>query len=215
MKNLFAMSIWMLSFLFISCAGEETYYSCDPDVDMWIKENLEEVQSIGANSFRAFDVSYRLAIFNAITPEKRVEIWKEKVSETLKLDWSIAEIKHIEQLFAIIEDNIEWYHTGVPDEDLEKYEKTAYRWVDYAKEELKWNNELVAAIAASPLFLSNTRGELISPSLQTIVRVKNGSENCTCNPVVSFCSPCRYDPCNKTNWGCGFLGLGICNGLGC
>lgn len=216
MRKCFFMSIFMLGLFLVSCQEEDTYYSCDPDIDMWVKENLDEVQSIDTETFRTFDVGHRLAIFNAISPEMRVEIWREKLTQTLNLNWNIAEREHIERLLTILEEHIEWYDTGVPDEKIDEYEKIAYRWVDYAREELKWNNDLIAAIAATPMLLSNTKGELINNVKQTNVRrLKSGSENCTCNPVVSFCSPCSYTTCEQQSWGCGLMGLGICNGTGC
>lgn len=215
MKSFFLLSISVLSFLFISCQKEDVFYSCDPKVDAWTKDNLREIQSIDTESFRKYDTNYRLAIFNAISPEKRIIIWKEKINETLKLNWNKAESDHIKQLLTIINENIEWYESGVPENELNKYEIMAYRWADYSRKELGWNNELIAAIAASPLLLKNTDGELIVSPAKMGIRLKSEVEQCTCNPTVSFCSPCRYDPCDKKSFGCGLLGLGICNGLGC
>lgn len=215
MRKILLLNVLTLSFLFISCQGENTFYSCDPKVDAWAKDNLKEIQSIDTETFRKYDTNYRLAIFNAISPQKRVSIWEEKINETLKLNWSEAESEHIKQLLTIINENIEWYENGVPEEKQKEYEIMAYRWADYAREKLGWNNELIAAIAASPLLLKNTKGELIVSPITMRTRLKSETETCTCNPTVSFCSPCTYDPCDKKSWGCGLLGLGICNGLGC
>ncbi len=217
MKKIIYLLGLSMALLMSSCSQDEVFYSCDPEIDAWAKDNFEELQSVDTKTFRSYATEYRMAIYNIITPEKRVGIWKEKINETLKLDWSEAEAEHIRCLLDMIDENINWYEKGVPEEEREKYEIMAYRWVEYAKEVLGWKQELAAAIAASPLFLKNTNGELIVSPNEKRVRIKSASElpKCTCNPAVSFCSPCRYDPCKEKTLGCGLLGLGICNGLGC
>ena len=93
MKRLvFILSLFIL--ILTGCSKDECY-SCDPEVDAWVKENYIEIQKYTREKIASYPLKQERAILRALTPETRKKIWREKVDYIKTLKWSKEEIYYI------------------------------------------------------------------------------------------------------------------------
>ena len=93
---------------------------------------------------------------------------------------------------------------------------SAFNWITYAKEELKWNNTIIGSIVASGNNLINKDGLLEMNTSTYSSELSIGREvDCNCNQTYNFCEgndPCKEESCNEVNY-CGWLLLSKCDGI--
>lgn len=218
----------MLGLLFASCQREDKIYSCDPNVDNYIKENLSEVQKMTRAEFIRCDEYIQKEIFNALPADKKVSIWRDKFVESLELDWCDKEKKHIELLIQTSENNTMWYEDPLHFED--EIDLFSYKWMDYAENELGWDKESIYNMIIDPGTVirgCNKKIEIVeylnNKSMSSRIKTRSESEpppttKCSCNTSYDDCGTTGLMKCFKWNCvairGCGFLGTQVCDG-GC
>lgn len=83
----------------------ELYYSCNREIDHWVRENINNISKITREDFLAYrnDVDRQKAIYAALSPEQKTHLWKAKIEDVLSLSWSEKERMHIASLLTIID----------------------------------------------------------------------------------------------------------------
>lgn len=85
MNKLFKGVMLVCFFTLFSCQQDEMLYSCDPEVNEYIKSNLSDIQTMSRNRFLEIERDLQPSIFNAFTPEQKQLIWIEKFQNILSL----------------------------------------------------------------------------------------------------------------------------------
>jgi hypothetical protein len=198
-----------------SCSQDEEIYSCDKEVNAWVKENLSDIQQMSRAEWLSLDENLKGPAFGAFTAIQKNVFWKEKMKEVQIFDWNEQEISHLNLLLEAIEQNFVWFDINNRTEsDIEQLDIFAYKWIEYAEEELGWNKNLIGSIIASGNKLLDKNGTIMIKTTSTI-RLKSSSEPaCTCSTESDWCSLnayCKNDGCTETHY-CGTLLLYDCDG---
>ena len=233
MKNLHYYFMLSMMLLF-SCQQEEIIYSCDPEMDDYIKSNISEIQTMSTAEFLKIEKELQPSIFNVLKVKQKQQIWLDKYEDALKLNWTDEEREHIMLLIRYIQDNKTFF------EDPKKYEDEisifAYKWRRYAENVLMWDNNMIYSMVYDPGYLiKDSQNKLIiiennDFSEKTNIPIltkkfKKREENnppptvkCSCNEAVNDCGTTGLMTCRKWNciaiYGCGFLFQAVCDG-GC
>lgn len=143
-----------------SCSQDEEYYSCDKDVDQWVKSNIDDVQQMTRSQVLKFDDTVMKATYRAFKPEQRMAFWKEKLSEVKQLNWSSKELAHIYLVEQFIETHFQCFQGKVSDEDKDELEIFFHQWTKYAVDTLDWDRNTIVAIVVSGRRMLDTDGNL-------------------------------------------------------
>lgn len=215
---------------FTSCSNEKLIYSCDPEINEFVKSNLSEIQALTRSEFIQVKESLQLPFFKALSSEKKQSIWLGKLDELLKLDWTPLERSHIELAYNKIHDNLGWYS------DPSKYEDEidifCYKWQEYAQDELGWDNTTIYYTIINPNPIAKSESNKCR-FIRNDVSGMNGipgvklmgespeeppTKNCTCSTKSNNCGTTGIMKCKKWNCiatrGCGSFGVEVCDG-GC
>lgn len=201
-----------------SCHDEMLEFSCNPDVNEFVKSNIILLSQINLDEFLAMSIPQQRAAYRSYSPEKRLELWTEKLEKILYIEsWIEQEATHIEDLINYL--SIETF-TKYEEENPTKIgnEIFAINWQDYASNILKWDKRRLVYIISS-LFLSEMDYE--SSLSQAIANINQVDDypvyDCDCNIGNDFCGSssgrnCQDTGCNSTSSGCGWLWMEDCNG---
>jgi hypothetical protein len=224
LKVIINSCIIVMCFAFFSCLQEEEVYSCDKDVNAWVKENLADIQQMTREDWLRLDESVNRAAYVAFKPEQKQKFWLQKLQEVLSLDWNELEKAHIKDFYQEILDNQQWFLDDFSknESDFEKFEIFIFKWKEYAEVNFGWDKNIMGSIIASGNKLLDTTGKM-QINITSSLRLKNGSEptcDCNtsrgnqfneCNSQYKHCS--TKSGCIEYSWGCGFIYLEKCNGL--
>jgi hypothetical protein len=230
LKNVIQACVIVMCFTLFSCSQDEEVYSCDKEVNAWVKENLTDIQQMDREDWLEIrTIDYQRAAYRAYTAEQKQTLWIGKICEVLdNITWTSQEIKHIETLLFIVKENLKTFDSNVNQEDMNNVEVDLYRWKEYAIEELKWSPELLYGLIGTPETMAADKK--IVRSMNSKIRLKNGNEpnqsDCDCNsslPTEGSSSGnylCNYwfyqcdtrTGCNTTSCGCGDFWYYSCNG---
>jgi hypothetical protein len=203
-----------------SCSQDEEVYSCDKEVNVWVKENLTDIQQMNREDWLRLDERVKRAAYVAFKPEQKQEFWIQKFQEVLSLDWNDAERKHLELLYQTALDNPNWFSQNRTEEEYEKYDLFQYKWIEYARDILGWTSEQIASIALTGNKVFNKEGRIQISN--TKIRLRSGSEKPDCDCIIGmstiYCEwilgkKCKPLPCDETILGCGVYWLQTCDGL--
>ena len=226
MKVRFLFLVMLLSSALYACSPEQDrMFSCDDNIEAWIRENLEEIRTFSRAQFlrtAGWDREWEISLLMAVTTEQRRHFWMEKMEETLRLEWSERERAHIQSMidFAKIMDIFDF--TKDPPREVEIFE---YKWINYALEELGWSRHTLYAVAMTlqpftetmqwleQLLKDNTR-QLLENSTNNVSNVNTRSGgNCVCR--TSFDCPMSRECVHGGCWEqrrCAPL-LALCTGV--
>lgn len=76
----------------------KTVYSCDPEINEWVKGNLDKIHKMSRTEWLLLDEMKGRAVFAAFTPQQQQDFWQTKIKEVLALDWKTEERTHIQKL---------------------------------------------------------------------------------------------------------------------
>lgn len=224
MKTKLYLSVLISIFLILSsCNKEDEYktYSCDSEINTWVKTNLNALDKFTLQQVIAEPYEKQKAIFNAISPEKRFALWGDKFANVLSLKWTIEERHHIE----LLRDFLSIDHFSDPsDIAIIKSHKTRDEflktWIYFGNQNLGWSYPLLASLVLrldtphKDGFLQESGFIIDGPPSQPPV-----SNPCKCSRGDDWCSAwggpegkCEKDLCEATNWGCGTLFTKKCDG---
>lgn len=213
-----AMSLFLVLIFCPSCSTGPVY-SCDDEINEWVNDNLDEIQSnMTRSKWNQLPEDLKRPTFSALTEKQKQVFWEEKLNEVLDLDWSETERLHIQKLLNAVDAHPEWFKMKRTEQENNSMDLFCYQWCGYAKSELGWNDKVIGAIIASGNNLLNKQGDLKvnAYSRSTLAAVQQ--EHCTCNQTYDFCferySECKdKGTCTHTDTGCGIFTMQNCNGL--
>jgi len=203
---------------FTSCNHDDLQYSCDPVIDAWTKAHIQEIQVMNRADFLNLDYARQKAVFNAFTPQQRMNLWKTKLEETLQLEWTASECIHIETALNMVIKNVEWFNNNRSQEIMDRIEIETYKWYDYAITNLQWDIETIYAIAGTPLSVVIGKDELLVVEAHSEER---GRQKCDCTLFDATSSvncgsgkKCNDPDCSdQTHFGCGWFWMRFCDGI--
>lgn len=202
-------------FYLTSCENnDDIVYSCDSALDSYIKDNIVELSMSQLSDINTLSDIMQRAVYRTFSPEKKCEIWKEKLHNILdEEEWTIDEEVHIISLLDYLSPDV---FTGDEKRLSDQYIDPFFRdnWMDYGYNTLNWDVRKMVFLVSSlectyDLFLKNNTG--ISDLSNNAVAI---TESCSCNQSTSFCYPgiCKDTGCAETQGGCGWLWLDDCDG---
>lgn len=222
-KKLIFTLIAFTGILFLtSCSDQdEITYSCNEAVDTWTKSNIAKIQNMNRTAWKALPAEKKRAAYRAFTPEQKVTFWKDKFTGILALNLTKEEREHIKLVYDFIIEHQDFFNNRrLTDEEKNTLDLFFYKWITIAQQEFGWDMKLLVAIAASGEDFNIRRGNngiLYSNDFDPSINVNDKDCHCNTGPVSDFCNVasqglCEKTDCIKTNYGCGWIWLGDCNG---
>ena len=93
-KHIFLILILPLTF--ISCEKKEPEFSCDPEINKYVKDHKKSLADISLDELNTYEISLQRAIFNSWDPIKKRSVWLEKLNTVLvKEELSLYEQEHL------------------------------------------------------------------------------------------------------------------------
>jgi hypothetical protein len=157
-----------------SCSQDASeVYSCDEEVDAWVKENLADIRIMDREDWLKLDERVKGPAFAAFTPQQKIDFWDNRFQEIIKLDWNENELAHLNLLHATLLENPSWFDSKkMEDEKIqEQFGIFTFKWMNYAMENLKWDKKKIGAIVSSGNRLIDKDGHL-EFSKNTNIRLK-------------------------------------------
>lgn len=213
--------------MLIACNNDEVFYSCNESEDLWVKQNILEVQSLTRAEWNTLDENLKVPAYRSFSIEKKQQFWIEKLEYVLtSFQWNDKEYEHLLLIKDSIVKNLNWFipNKSKSDKELNEYQLFAYNWMEYSKEELNWSNELIAAICGTmndfefinkEIYIKRTKNSNLSLPK---TRAEHYTAPCNCkyeNVIITTClfTGCEEGYCTKTEDGCGWLLGEDCNGI--
>lgn len=208
----------VIGLIMCSCESYEPKYSCDTNVDAWVKDHINEIQKMSRASWLEADAEFSIPMYRAFKPEQRISFWREKFREVKQLPWSDTEIAHIckAEQFSESHQNM-FYDERLSDEQLDEIELFLYSWAEQAKKEFGWTDDVIISIIASGNKVLDTHGTL-KPLKNNIsgMTLSATSESCNCHVNSTFTcgmsTTCEKATCDGTTLGCGGFFAWSCDG---
>lgn len=213
-----------LSFVLQSCSEDEEVYSCNQEINNWVKENKDYIQTLTRSQWVEFDHNVAQAAYIAFTPSQKVEFWKEKIEEVKSLDWSEDELAHIQKAEDFIMANTQYFRNEkLSEEELDDIETFFVKWMKSAEKEFGWTQQTSTAIICTGFKMADKDGNVILPqsnkramSTPAMTMAKESTCNCNKSSLVSCIGDpfgsCEAAKCEETNNGCGIIWVQSCNG---
>lgn len=206
----------LVLFILISCnQEEEILYSCNNEINEWVINNKTAIQQMNRHDLLKLSKSKMRAAYNAFTPEQKIKFWESSIDDALKLNWSEEEKAHIQKVRQFIYSHSYFFEKQeLSTDESDELEIFFYMWIEFAKENFGWTNDIIIAIAVTGYPLNNTR-DVIEPGISDDINKKD----CECKEalMIEECgvnSACyTTNKCSITADGCGFFKLGKCNGM--
>lgn len=230
--KLFSVITLSLIFVLSSCNQEELVYSCNPEIDLWVKENKQTIDVMSTNEFLSLERDYQKASYIAFSSKQREFLWVSKITETLQLNWNENEKMHLEKLLVVLKEYSRIFEKDCPEEYKDEFKVWVYQWIKDGEEAFNWSPKLIKNLLSSPNQLLNKDGDIKEGRIKKINYVKTRSENdkderrtCNCYSTSNqgegiFFDDCsEYSHCVQGYWdckpkgvGCGFFFLDPCDG---
>ncbi|MDE5710858.1 MAG: bacteriocin fulvocin C-related protein [Bacteroides sp.] len=217
MRNLNLFFLTCLLFVFASCQKGEIY-SCNEEVNDWVKENLKEIRTITRSEWKNLDESVKRGCFVAFTQQQKVDFWKEKFNEALELEWTKEETEHIKAMYQFVDEHPEYFDfsTKRTDEEIEYFELFVYKWTKKAEQQFQWSKNTIGGLIATGNKLLDKNGTVQINQTRAMTKSVKEKSPCNCNVKSDWCS--ASVDCEATNnyedsvHGCGTLWVYSCNG---
>ena len=214
--------LYIFGIIGISACSAPTY-SCDPEIDNWVTQNINRVKTLTRADWLDIDnIEYQRGAYGAFSVEQKVKLWIEKFDEALKLGWNETEYKHIKRLQEEVQNHSIWFQPNCSGPDLNCKELFMYKWIDYAANKLRWSNEPLYALEFTPKRLAKDKTlTRLSNHIPMTTTRSESLPRCDChNPESAHYISCSIEDhdcisgdCNVTTWRCGWLWSEECNGL--
>lgn len=222
-----------------SCHKYEGYFSCDPEVNEWAYQNLTEINKMSYEGIAQLSsMEYQRASYRALYPSLKTKFWEERLADILEMNWNKAEREHLTLLLELINENGSNWFDGRANakSDIEReaiindFEIKTYRWKEYAKDVLGWDENILYAVLATPAKIFDTKGTLVisdnKMSYASIIKTRSenpgsGVMECECSQRSDWClgntscvdEPCVEIPVGFLPDGCGTLLYYKCDGM--
>lgn len=224
MKKKFVTFCLMATVMLTSCNNDGLSYSCDPAIDAWVKSNIAEIkQYTTADFLKVQSIAEQQAVFRALSPAKRAEIWIDKINQVISMGLKEQEVKHLKKVIDFIKNTPNVYAEEKEDIDKDRIELFLYEWLDYAKRELGWDETTLYQITENPNPLTKVvvSGKVEYYSNVDVIYSSNGRSRtvrsirtCNCNVTSpNIIKGCRAGDCQYKSIGCGNFFILPCNGV--
>ncbi|MDR0895719.1 MAG: bacteriocin fulvocin C-related protein [Prevotellaceae bacterium] len=218
MKKLFlALSLLGVIVFASACSSvDEPVYSCNSDVNAWVKANLSTIQQMDRNQWLQLGENVKRASFIAFTAKQKQLFWEQKIEEILVFDWNANEKEHLERLLSMIKEHPQWFEDAYlrVESNRKEFEILTFKWADYARNQLGWSKDLVGNIIASGNRLIDKTGKMEVNG--NLVTPKTYSESsCNCSKESDWCSSdwkCKNSKCEIKINACGTFWRHDCDG---
>ena len=204
-----------------ACTSEDEIFSCDKEVNNWVKNNLKEIRTMDREDWLNSSSEAANAMYRAFTPTQRLVFWNDKFEELMLLPWTNEELGHICKAQEFVNFHKEIFSNELSIEERDDIiDAFCYKWMEFAMDELGWDELKVRAVIGSGRKVLNTNGDLALMKNTTRTSILSEDEeedsSCNCNQKHDFCngsSECMSDSgCGSSEHGCGWLILQSCNG---
>lgn len=208
----------LFGIIMCACTNDEPQYSCNPEVEKWVKEHVNEIQSMTRSEWLDSDAEYSIPIYRAFTSEQRIIFWREKFQELKKLPWSNGERDLIIEAESFFENHLTMFGPENPSEvQLDQAEEFFYKWSEKGQKGFGWSDDLIRSMVVTGDKLIDTTGRVYKSAKSAGNVLSSTSEACNCNQNSWFtCShqqACNPANCSESLSGCGFLMAWECNGM--
>lgn len=222
-------SVLFCLILIVSCTQDESIYSCNPEIESWVKENKKTIETMSIDEFLRLERDYQKASYIAFSKKQKENLWITKITKTLKLEWRENEQEHLGKLLTALKEYSNVFSKDCPEEYKDEFKVWVYQWVKYGEEEFSWSPKLIKNLLFSPNYLLNKDGDIEEGRIKLTKQIKTRSEdedrrNCNCDAahlgegiVWDDCSEDSY--CVEGYWnckpkvaGCGLFFMDRCDG---
>jgi len=193
----------------ISCNKSADCYSCDADVDAFVKQNEFELRDMTVTELAAYNPEVQRAAFRMYDARKRQKIWEEKYAYILANNpngYSGEELAAVREL-----------SDYVAKKGIDKTENAFInRWIMQTREDFLWSDDryrfLIMSLDVDEEDYRKNYGRIVVPS---------EISSCKCNGridgiLIGDCpssGECSTNlECEETKFGCGVFFLNTCNG---
>lgn len=215
MKKFYYLSMVCFILSVVSCSDDETVYSCDKNVNMWVLENIEKIQTMKMEEWKALPSSKKRAAYGALKKEQRINFWNRKFDNVLTLNWSLEEQKHILKARNFVMEHQDYFSgKDLTDEQQNIVDLFCYEWSEIAQNKYGWSKDTIIAIIASLDDMNEDKRLTRSGIIDDPFDQNYTDSNCNCNKKYDFCgmtSVCVDERCTATPY-CGWFLLSQCNG---
>lgn len=196
----------------ISCS--QTYYSCDKEINTWAEEHINLYESGTRCDIVSLPLGRQYAIYTGLSPERKCELWKAKITMLIDEKTSTAAEKDVLSEFLLFLS---------PDlYDDSDTDSLAIELEQSLRSRLGWDSERFFYSLCTWM----TREEYeTSVALDHPIQTKSGPIGeepeekpfCDCSAMLTSCAA-TMTTCNthadcKEKKGCGVGGIGICRGV--
>jgi len=203
--------IGLACILVVSCNKSTDCYSCDVNVDAFVKQNETELREMSVTELVGYNPEVQKAAFRMYDPHKRQKIWEEKYDHILRNnpnDYSVKELSAIGELSGyIIEKGIH-----------KTRDSFINKWIEQARKHYLWSDDRLRF-----LIMSLDVDEENYLRNHGIKKSSNPDYHyCQCNISSDglFLKDCPYSgecskensKCEKKRSGCGIFFWDPCNG---
>jgi hypothetical protein len=151
-----ASVLLLIATLFLTSNAESDNTNIKPD-----NQTVGSLFEIDRETWKSLPSNVRFPVYETFSKEKKRTFWQLKHEELKRLDWTPAELKHIDSFYSVICENPLLMERGAESEDIEDwFEVFRYNWREYAHDVFGWNRQLLYAISMSADEVLNTRGEI-------------------------------------------------------
>ncbi len=228
------VSICIFSIILTACDREqETSYSCDPAINLFVKENIKTYQSMTRLEWKSLSQDLKIPVYRTFSEKQKIQFWQNKQQELMVFfkDDNYSR-EHVLKLYNYINSHPNFFKKGyLKNKKLQDFKSFTGKWIKEALD-LGWSIQLVFAVSAT--------GEQVNDKLlQNLSKAKLPTPQpmgeCACSQKSDFCDifgelhgvvACRSWNCNNLKeeeddleeGGCGlfwkFKCDGICRGIG-
>jgi len=208
MKKIFIIIIF--ASLLFSCTKEDFKYSCDPEVDKYVSENIDVLKSVSLNELSTYNNQLQKAVYRTFSMEKRYQVWLDKLNVLVDDDsFSLEEKQHITNLIDQL--SLELFDT--PDTTVYITFISFYdKWKLEANLKYGWDKSMIIFVTSSlSLYYSDFVTNFIITS--TAELEASASDDCYCSRTAEDCPViCGGGGCSLVS-GCGIFWLQDCDGV--
>jgi hypothetical protein len=204
----------LISFTNIGCEND-ICYSCDTEIDAWAKNNIESLKLLSRNELVLLTSEKQKAAFRTFTPEKRKQLWTDKLKQIKSLNFSKKELNHLKKIEIFL---TQYDFSNELSRQEEIYLKS---WFEEGQQKFNWNIYFLVSGFASldNAVLSKTEFQKeFSKEFTTLSSNLNEFEgqedSCDCRWDITCqlagLGDCSDGGCEDSAFGCGFMFMQSC-----
>ncbi|WP_295237225.1 bacteriocin fulvocin C-related protein [Sediminibacterium sp.] len=129
--------LFLSSLLILSCKKETKSFSCNPEIDKYVKANAVMVSTFDRATLGQMRADTAVAILHFLSGDQKYKLWKEKFELEMK---SLSPIER-EYYSKLTSKHSALIFTN--EKERQKFENFAILWAEEVKEALKWSDEKI------------------------------------------------------------------------